>query len=385
MKFDEFKQKAIAALVDCPLKASEIAQATGANISSVYSWLKKLVISGDIVKGEDGVFRLATNEELSEAFIETAIAQCEAVEVEVIEERMPRASMSTQLEMSIATKAKKQDTGTVGTSDRTYGKHKLLNRMLGRLTGASVKLRFLKPPFIYIDLCAGDGKPSYFSGYSSPEIIQKHANYLRKMRGDNAAIVILVEQDPATFDRLKQSPHAQHKNDYLIQGNSKSPDVIAQIKEIISEHCTPYSPCFIHNDPNKVSDFAITGELLKLLPRYTTSLSTMGCNVSGLKRLPLSDRQGWFSNVDLLIDAVNSVKCHDAHLVSLHQDKAQWAYLVTNPRKWNDEICQDVEKAFGYWTKGLDSAWLSSPDQFNNLVRTLFLTKKELEGGQDVA
>ena len=88
MKFDDFKAKALALLSACPMKAAELAKATGAT-SAVYNWLKKLVIAGDIVKGEDGVYRLATVEELSEAFIEERIA-----EVEVIEMRMPRASMT---------------------------------------------------------------------------------------------------------------------------------------------------------------------------------------------------------------------------------------------------------------------------------------------------
>ena len=96
MKFDEFKPLVIAALVDCPKKASEIAQATGANSASAYNWLKKLVIAGDIVKGHDGVYRLSTNEELSEAFIETAIAESKAIEVEVIEMRIPSAAMTVE-------------------------------------------------------------------------------------------------------------------------------------------------------------------------------------------------------------------------------------------------------------------------------------------------
>lgn len=101
MKFEEFKQKAIAVLADHPMRASEIAQATGANQSSVYGWLKKLVIAGDIVKGEDGVYRLATNEELSEALIQEKVNEFmeqhfKPVEVEVVEMRMPRASMTVK-------------------------------------------------------------------------------------------------------------------------------------------------------------------------------------------------------------------------------------------------------------------------------------------------
>ena len=268
---------------------------------------------------------------------------------------------------------------SVGQSqERTLGKHLLLNKVLGRLTGAFTRLNFLKSPFVFIDLCAGDGNPSFFSGYSSPEIIQKHAEFLRKTYGDKAAVVILVEQDKATFDRLKQSPHAQKA--YLIQGNSRSPEVIQQIQEILGDRgVSSSSPCFVHNDPNKFSDFALTPELLALLPRYTTSLTTMGCNVGGLKRLGLSERKNWFAHVDLIVNHVKQVNCHNAYLNSLHGDKSQWAYLVTCPKKWMLNTEKDVQTSFKYWEKGLKTAWLSDSQKFNELIDFLFLTKKEFE------
>lgn len=265
----------------------------------------------------------------------------------------------------------------VGKSDRTFGKHRLLKKLTGRLTGAFTRIRFLECPFFYIDLCAGDGSPSFFSEESSPKILQGHANFLKERYGENGSVVILVEQDAATFDRLKQSPHA--KNAYLIHGNSKSPEVIATIAEIIKEKGSVNSPCFVHNDPNKVSDFAITPELLAVLPRYTTSLTTMGCNVGGLKRLEFDSRLPWFQNVNLLAQQVRAVNCHNAYLASLHQDKSQWAYLVTCPDKWKADIADDVEKAFRYWKHGLDTAWLSEPEKFDALIRSLFLTKKEIQ------
>lgn len=372
MKFDEFKQKAIAVLADCPMKASDIAYATGANQSSTYNWLKKLVISGDIVKGEDGVYRLATNEELSEALIQEKVNEFmeqhfKPVEVEVIEEYRPQACM------------------TVGQSqDRTYGKHKLLNKSLGRLVGAFTKVRFLKPPFFFIDLCAGDGQPSYYSDWSSPQIIDKHAGYLRQRMGEDAAIVILIEKDRTTFDKLQKAFPA-NKNTYLIHGDSKDPLVVSQVGEIIKTHGNLSSPCFVHNDPNKVADWAITSVLLEVLPRYTTSLTTMGCNVSGLKRLDLESREKWFEHVQVLAQSVKAVKCHDAYLASLRNDKAQWAYLVTAPAKWTQDVVSDVKKAFKDWPHGVEGAWLSEVDQFVSLIRRLFLTKKEWEGGQDVA
>jgi hypothetical protein len=48
-----------------------------------------MAIAGEVIRQDDGLYRLATNEELSDAFVEERIT-----EVEVIEERMPRASMT---------------------------------------------------------------------------------------------------------------------------------------------------------------------------------------------------------------------------------------------------------------------------------------------------
>jgi len=264
----------------------------------------------------------------------------------------------------------------IGASEgRTYGKHRLLNKVTGRLVGAFTKVRFLKPPFIFIDLCAGDGTPSYYSEWSSPQIIQKHADYLRKRLGEESVVVILVEKDQATFDKLKASPSANKS--YLIHGDSKDPNVIAQIAEIIKTKGTAHSPCFVHNDPNKVTDWAITPDLLKVLPRYTTSLTTMGCNVSGLKRLDLESREKWFEYVQVLGQSVRAVNCHDAYLASLRNDKAQWAYLVTAPAKWEQDVVSDVQKAFKDWPHGVEGAWLSNANQFDTLIKSLFLTKKE--------
>jgi phage N-6-adenine-methyltransferase len=88
MKFEDFQGEAIALLSSSPLKASDLARKTGAS-SAVYQWLKKMVNAGTVVKGDDGLYRLPDVNDLSEAFVEERIA-----EVEVIEMRMPRASMT---------------------------------------------------------------------------------------------------------------------------------------------------------------------------------------------------------------------------------------------------------------------------------------------------
>jgi hypothetical protein len=301
----------------------------------------------------------------------------------VIEERLPQAAMTQTTLFAVQKKA--VDFGTVGQSpNRTVGKHKLLNKIVGRLVGAFTRLSFLRTPFVFIDLCAGDGHPSFYSEMSSPEILTKHASTLTKMYGDGAAILVFVEKDRATFDKL-QKAYPATQNTYLINGDSKSPDVVNKIHQILRERANSQSPCFIHNDPNKVTDWAITRDLLEGCPRYTTGLATMGCNASGIKRLPLSVRREWFDHVLMISDQVKSIKAHNAYLASLRNDKSQWAYLLTCPQKWQQSIESDVSKAFKDWGDGLDTAWLSEPERFDSMIRKLFLTKKEWEGNQDVA
>jgi len=84
MKFEDFQSKAIALLDACPMTAAELAKATGAT-SAVYNWLKKMVNAAIVVKGDDGIYRLPSVENLPEP-----------VEVEVIEEYRPRAAMTVE-------------------------------------------------------------------------------------------------------------------------------------------------------------------------------------------------------------------------------------------------------------------------------------------------
>jgi hypothetical protein len=83
MKFEQFKEAAIALLEHCPMKPSELIKATGST-NSAYNWLKRMVIQGVVIKNDDGIYLLP----------ETIDPVVEPVEVEVIEERMPRAAMT---------------------------------------------------------------------------------------------------------------------------------------------------------------------------------------------------------------------------------------------------------------------------------------------------
>lgn len=258
---------------------------------------------------------------------------------------------------------------TVGTSERTIGKHTLLNRILGREVGiiAMDKARpsFLAKEFTILDLCAGSGTPSPFSGESSTSIIEKHVKHLQRFNVKNN--IMFCEKDPATFAKLKQS-----YPEWAINIDSN------EIKEIPFE-ISKNSAVFIQCDPNNVNQICISQELLEKTTSFTTILITMGCNVCGLKMLSFEKRKSWYEKLAQILHYMPS--WYDAILVRLLGDKAQWAYLIIGPKKWvKDGIYhKDIQKAFKYWQSGIETAIYSNFEDFYNLQNILFLTKKEYE------
>lgn len=255
---------------------------------------------------------------------------------------------------------------TIGTSNRTLGKHVLLNRIVGREVGilTTGAVPFIKKQFTFLDLCAGDGRPTYQSGKSSPEIITKHSNFLSKAGIKNESF--FIEKNQAAFDELKKA--------YSVSMNMNALDL-----ERLPNNPPGDSAAFIHADPNLISDWPVSNAILQNAPEYTTFLATLGCNVGGLKRLPLEQRKEWFGMVDNVLEWMPNR--HDAMLVALSGDCAQWSYLIVGPKKWHDEgrYIADVDKAFSYWEAGRDMVrFRQNEKQFMNLRDVLFLTKKEM-------
>jgi len=254
---------------------------------------------------------------------------------------------------------------TVGSSNRTLGKHSLLNKILGREIGimSHAKPAFIYPEYVILDLCAGNGLSNEFSGTSSPQIITKH---VKNSRNGNI-YTYFFEKDVNTHTILQsQFSISLHQNAFdLIYLPVKVEDNAA---------------CFIHCDPNLITDWAVNKNLLNNCPRYTTSLITLGCNVGGLKRLPFEKRVEWFDRLDDILSFLPS--WHDALLIALKGDKAQWAYLVTGPQLWHDKgyYQQDALKSFKYWNFGIEFVQFKRDlKNFKELRDRLFLTKKEIQ------
>lgn len=259
----------------------------------------------------------------------------------------------------------------VGNSDRTLGKHNLLNSLLGKETGimgSKNRPHYIYPQYTFMDLCAGDGMPSVHSGKASPSIMAKHHAVLRNT-GRVKTNLVLVERNANTFNKLES------KNFDALLLNMDAREITVPPVPVKSN-----SAMFIHADPNHVEDWPVSSDLLHNCPEYTTLLATLGCNVGGLKRLPREERDRWFGWVDALLGWMP--KRHDALLVVLRGDAAQWAYLIVGPVKWHDkgEYKMLVSRAFKHWKQGIDMVrYKPDPDEFFRMRDKLFLTKEELQ------
>lgn len=138
----------------------------------------------------------------------------------------------------------------------------------------------------------------------------------------------------------------------------------------------------VYCDPNHIEDWALTPEFLAECPKFTTSVTTLGCNVGGLKRIPLGSREAWYERVDTITSFIIQ-GWHDACLFSVG-GPSQWAYLITAPAVWRDEITDSCLKASARMegaTASPQVAWLKAdPDLYRSLQDYLFLTKEELKG-----
>lgn len=260
---------------------------------------------------------------------------------------------------------------SVGASDRTRGKHALLNKIVGReigvLASRSSTVRFIYPRYTMIDLCAGDGSPTAHSDLSSPKILTHHG-LTAKSKGLECELV-LVERNENTFSLLEQQDWIDRTFTTLhnIDCREEFPGLELHRKQAV----------FVHADPNHVKDWPISQRLLNQLPPYSTFLITLGCNVGGLKRLSPEERTTWFEQVEQYLSFLPSF--HDAALISLLGDASQWAYLVSGPSCWRKNYEGDVQKAFKYWTSGFEMAWLRQDEPtFRQIERRLFLRRAEL-------
>ncbi len=240
--------------------------------------------------------------------------------------------------------------------------------------------------FITLDLTAGDGTVDpelEWERNCSPGILALHARRTRK-----PLLAVLYEQKPATFDRLLGNLAAnlprlgyefdngvwRYGNLVKIQPVNASGGDGFKIDMIVHGDAV-----FLSNDPNAMTDWALRPGFAAAIEGRTTwfrSISTLGCNPAGLKRIDRVERDGWF---DLLAEQEGSLPRHrDLFLAAIRKDEAQWAYLICEPVKWRAQLETDVAVEFASHGRDIDGAWFrTQPDRYEEIKQTLFLTKKE--------
>lgn len=280
----------------------------------------------------------------------------------------------------------------IGASARSVSKHNVLNRIVGMLVGARRYLPMFDDYDVLVDLCAGDGVPNSYSQTSSPAILKKHYDCLMKEKDVNTrrtVHMLFVERDEHTCGVLR---HTYGDSAEVYHGSSTDDFVAAYIHT----HAYTNSMIFVHYDPNQITDWKFSDVLHEQLSGYKflTTFSTLGCNVGGLKRLPLGQRQGWFMELSKILNLLRSY--HDAELFVLDRDASQWAYLVTGPKKWiADEKYRKV--FYRAFTSTKTNTLFLNPNQrrydlrqasyrleshkFGELVNELFMTKEERVNG----
>lgn len=260
---------------------------------------------------------------------------------------------------------------TVGKSSRTPFKHWLYNAMLGQTIGAAATGRaFSARAVLIIDLCAGDGEDTYGECSSSPSIALKHTT--SKLPGMGCfREAVLYEREALTFSRLAEK-FGDKPTLRLIHGDSKG--VTLKDHKIF-----PKGTVFVYADPNSVKTLPVTEELIASFTETTLFLMTLGCNVSGTKRLKMEDRRGWYDVVKFTLSKLKP--WHDAHLISLERDSSQWAYFAAVPNAWSAErLAKSVKRGNVEWANGVSGAsWRRDRMTFEDKLETLLLTQKELE------
>lgn len=225
----------------------------------------------------------------------------------------------------------------------------------------------------------------------SPGIFLRHTQWLVAkttrpvtLTGCEKQAITHAELVLNTADWLEAAGWLQVERGVHIRGNAEARYLHANSQDMPPPGINRNASCFIYNDPNHIEDWSLTAQFLQNCPKFTTSLSTLGCNVGGLKRIEEEKRREWFMRVEVLCESLLQ-RWHDACLFSVG-GADQWAYLITAPVKWREEITGECLKAASKLEKKITAApqvvWRKDdPAGFYELQRFLFLTREEFSRG----
>lgn len=280
---------------------------------------------------------------------------------------------------------------TVGKSDRTPCKHQLMDKIFGREMGALSRPSFAGVPgAFWVDLTAGDGIAYSDDGpwhkNCSPGILAHHARFplnrkpvqvelFEKAPRSYADLLDNLERELPELTYVRTGDSQWHARDGLTSFTVTNADSATfDLSRIPSKWAVQ-----VVNDPNSINTWAMDPRLMGAIKERTKlclGMSTMGCNVSGTKRLDREDREGWYQHVQAQIDGLHDH--HDLLLSAIDRDASQWAYLVTAPEVWKAKVTDDANGAFNKGGFTLSCAWLRDDIvKFRDLLDRLFLTSVE--------
>lgn len=278
---------------------------------------------------------------------------------------------------------------TVGRSWRTPAKHEVMASFVGQEVGVVNRSPAHRDitRLVWIDLTAGDAadvEGHVWRSACSPGILARHAT-----RSAKPVEIMLHEIQPATYYRLldnlaahlptlgyeKDGENCWRTSTVTLQavntsGGNADVTFVGQSDAVLA-----------FNDPNAITEWAMRPTFAEEIRARRVwcyrALSTLGCNVSGIKRLTLDERRGWF-------DLISSEQCalpdyRDLLLAGIDRDESQWAYLLNTPAKWRSTTEHFVRSAFGRVGREIVANWYhGAPAGFEAAKRSLFMTKKEL-------
>ena len=284
---------------------------------------------------------------------------------------------------------------------RTPAKHNLMDKLAGNEVGMVTRVLSARHNVTnarMIDLTAGDASPpgcltiSDWRKNCSPGILAHH--------GAHATVPTLIEiyeRATGTFDALlnnltERLPHLGYEpaswsptgSDFGWR-HKKAPTIIVPLnKSGADANITGISSAtsvFVTHDPNHINDWAMRptfAQEVRLLTPWFRSITTMGCNIGGLKRLELTERKRWY-------DFLNSISAqlyahHDLFLCAINGDASQWGYLIETSQKSQHREALEYFANSAFNANGLElrNAWLRRTEQeFKTIVHELFLTKEE--------
>lgn len=277
---------------------------------------------------------------------------------------------------------------TAGHSERTPCKHQLMSSLFGREIGALSTAKFARVSgAFWVDLTAGDGVAANGEEWiknCSPGILAHHARFERNVK---PVQVVLFEKAARTYADLLENLSAElPKLGYRRLSENEWATKNVTLMAINADSAT-FNPLAIPegwavqvvNDPNAINTWAMNPDLMAAVKSRSWAclgMSTMGCNAAGLKRLNREERQTWYQHVAAQIRGLHDY--HDLLLAAIDRDAHQWAYLVTAPSVWKDDVADNARKAFSKGGFNLRCVWIrDDPTAFGALLDQLFLTATE--------